>query len=99
MGLNEAAGYGAVAVTSLLAGALAQQYGLRPAPFLLGLSYTALALILSTVFIRETRGHVTVESATADPTQAHRSNGRIFADTTWRDRRCPRPARPDWSTT
>ena len=84
MGFNEAAGYGAVAVTSLLAGALAQQYGLRPAPFLIGLCYTALALVLSTVFIRETRGHVAVEAATADPAAAQLSNGRIFADTTWR---------------
>ena len=38
MGLNEAAGYGAVAVTSMAAGYLAAEYGLRPAPFLLGLS-------------------------------------------------------------
>src|SRR5512134_2862817 len=37
MGLNEAAGYGAVAVTSMAAGYLAAEYGLRPAPFLLGL--------------------------------------------------------------
>ncbi|ANS28724.1 major facilitator transporter [Rhodococcus opacus] len=49
MGLNEAAGYGAVAVSSLMAGYLADQYGLRPAPFLLGLAYTALALLLSGV--------------------------------------------------
>ncbi len=41
MGLNEAAGYGAVALTSLAAGYLAAEHGLRPAPFLLGLSYTA----------------------------------------------------------
>src|ERR671933_1297460 len=33
MGLNEAAGYGAVAVTSLLAGYLAADHGLRPVPF------------------------------------------------------------------
>lgn len=62
MGLNEAAGYGAVAVSSLLAGYLAGHYGLRPAPFLLGLSYTALALLLSGVFIRETAGHARLES-------------------------------------
>ena len=49
MGLNEAAGYGAVAVTSLLAGYLAEQYGLRPAPFLLGIAYIALASLLSGV--------------------------------------------------
>ena len=42
MGLNEAAGYGAVAVTSMLAGHLAGEYGLRPAPFLLGLFYITL---------------------------------------------------------
>ncbi|MDO5735662.1 MAG: MFS transporter [Propionibacteriaceae bacterium] len=62
MGLNEAAGYGAVAVTSLLAGYLAAEYGLRPAPFLLGLSYTALALLLSGVFVRETRGHAILDA-------------------------------------
>jgi len=38
MGLNEAAGYGAVAVTALATGAIAEQAGLRPAPFLLGLA-------------------------------------------------------------
>ncbi|MEE2034015.1 MFS transporter [Rhodococcus chondri] len=63
MGLNEAAGYGAVAVSSLLAGYLADQYGLRPAPFLLGLAYIALALLLSGVFVRETRDHARLEAA------------------------------------
>ncbi|KHJ70336.1 MFS transporter [Rhodococcus sp. Chr-9] len=63
MGLNEAAGYGAVAVSSLLAGYLAQQYGLRPAPFLLGLAYTALALMLSGFFVRETRDYARLEAA------------------------------------
>ena len=67
MGLNEAAGYGAVAVTSLVAGYLAGQYGLRPAPFLLGLFYVALALVLSGVFVRETRGHAEVEAALHTP--------------------------------
>lgn len=67
MGLNEAAGYGAVAVSSLLAGYLAGHYGLRPAPFLLGLSYTALALLLSGVFIRETAGHARLESQKHTP--------------------------------
>lgn len=67
MGLNEAAGYGAVAVSSLLAGYLAQQYGLRPAPFLLGLAYTALALMLSGVFVRETRDYARVEATGHTP--------------------------------
>ncbi|MGK8507215.1 MFS transporter [Nocardia asiatica] len=67
MGLNEAAGYGAVAVSSLLAGYLAEHYGLRPAPFLLGLAYTALALLLSGVLIRETRGHAHLEAGQHTP--------------------------------
>ncbi|MCF6735534.1 MFS transporter [Blastococcus sp. KM273129] len=67
MGLNEAAGYGAVAVTSLVAGYLAEQFGLRPAPFLLGLAYTALALLLSGVFIKETRGHARLEAGQHRP--------------------------------
>ncbi|MCH8561868.1 MFS transporter [Nesterenkonia sp. YGD6] len=75
MGLNEAAGYGAVAVTSLLAGYLAEQFGLRPAPFLLGLAYTALALLLSGAFVRETIGHAHLEAAEhvarADGTHDH----------------------------
>jgi len=67
MGLNEAAGYGAVAVSSLLAGYLAGQFGLRPAPFMLGLSYAALALLLSGVFVRETLGHARLESRNHTP--------------------------------
>ena len=62
MGLNESAGYCAVAVTSLFAGYLAEHFGLRPAPFLLGIACTALALLLSGVFVRETRGHTVLEA-------------------------------------
>ncbi len=58
MGLNEAAGYGAVAVTALLTGYIAAQAGLRPAPFLLGLAYAGLGLGASALFVRETRGYV-----------------------------------------
>src|SRR4029079_19584762 len=62
MGLNEAAGYGAVAVTALATGLIAAQYGLRPEPFFLGLAYAALGLGLSTLFVRETRGHAQQEA-------------------------------------
>jgi len=93
MGLNEAAGYGAVAVTSMAAGYLAAEFGLRPAPFLLGLSYTALALGLSTLAVRETRDHAKVESAghvpRADGRHDHLhgelSNGDVFAQTSFRE--------------
>ncbi len=62
MGLNEAAGYGAVAVTALATGYLAAAHGLRPAPFLLGAAYVALGLGLSTLAVRETREHARLET-------------------------------------
>lgn len=62
MGFNEAAGYGAVALTAAVAGYLAARYGLRPAPFLLGVSYAVIGLGLSAFFIRETRGYAHLEA-------------------------------------
>lgn len=64
MGLNEAAGYGALAATALATGYLAARHGLRPTPFYLGISYAALGLGLSTVFVRETREHARAEAST-----------------------------------
>jgi MFS family permease len=61
MGLNEAAGYGAVALTALATGFIAAEAGLRPAPFLLGLAYAGLGLGASALLVRETRGHVELE--------------------------------------
>jgi MFS family permease len=63
MGLNEAAGYGAVAVTALATGYLADAHGLRPAPFLLGIAFAALGLGLSSLAVRETREHARLEAA------------------------------------
>jgi MFS family permease len=57
-GINEAAGYGAVALTALLTGWIAAGYGLRPGPFFLGLAYAVLGLGASVLLVRETRGHV-----------------------------------------
>ena len=62
MGLNEAAGYGAVAVTALATGYLAARYGLRPEPFYLGIAFAALGLGLSTLAVKETQGHARAEA-------------------------------------
>jgi MFS family permease len=75
MGLNEAAGYGAVAVTALATGYLAAAYGLRPAPFLLGAAYIALGLGLSAAAVRETRGYARYEAASHP-----RADGRLGED-------------------
>lgn len=96
MGLNEAAGYGAVAATSLLAGYLAGQHGLRPVPFLLGIAYTALALLLSGVFVRETRPHALLDAGNMavrgtegrpglDTNLSNLSNSQIFSLTSFRE--------------
>lgn len=42
MGLNEFAGYFAVALSALATGQVASRYGLRPEPFLLGVVYVAM---------------------------------------------------------
>ncbi|MGH9275211.1 MAG: MFS transporter, partial [Acidimicrobiales bacterium] len=63
MGLNEAAGYGAVALTALATGYIAEHAGLRPEPFYLGLVFAGLGLGLSVLFVRETRGHADLEAA------------------------------------
>ena len=62
MGLNEAAGYLAVAATALATGYLAERYGLRPEPFYLGIAYAALGLGLSALAVRETRDHARLEA-------------------------------------
>ena len=65
MGLNEFAGYVAVALSALATGYIAQAYGLRPEPFYLGIAFVAVGLGLSAVFVRETRGHARLEAEQA----------------------------------
>src|SRR5690554_6741558 len=63
MGLNEAAGYGAVGLTALVTGYMASHYGLRPEPFYLGIAYTIVGLLLSIFVVKDTRKHAQLEAA------------------------------------
>lgn len=88
MGLNEFAGYFAVAGSALASGLIASHYGLRPQPFYLGVGYVALGLGLSVFVVRETKHHVSLEAklqgdavSSAVPTQRE-----IFWRTTLRDK-------------
>lgn len=56
MGLNEAAGYGAVALAAAGSGYLAAAYGLRPWPFVPGVAFALAGLLLSALFVRESHG-------------------------------------------
>jgi len=93
MGLNEAAGYAAVAVTALATGYLAESYGLRPAPFLLGIAFAAFGLGLSTLAVKETRGHARLEAATHiarddgrhDHLHGELTDGQVFTQTSFRE--------------
>src|ERR671938_204385 len=62
MGLNEFAGYLAVALSALATGVIASRYGLRPQPFYLGVAFVALGLALSLLCVRDTMAHVRLES-------------------------------------
>lgn len=62
MGLNEFAGYFAVAGSALATGVVAAHYGLRPQPFYLGVVFVVLGLFLSAAVVRETKHHVAAES-------------------------------------
>jgi MFS family permease len=62
MGLNEFAGYVAVAGSALATGFIAAHYGLRPQPFILGIAFVAFGLLLSAFAVRETRHHAAAES-------------------------------------
>jgi MFS family permease len=78
VGLNEFAGYVSVGVTAFLTGYIAQRYGLRPAPFFLGIAYAVLGLVLSLLLVRDTRGHVGVEISHAAPAVETLSFWQIF---------------------
>jgi MFS family permease len=90
MGLNEAAGYGAVAMTALATGYIAEHAGLRPEPFFLGLAYAGLGLGLSLFIVRETHAHARHEATNHTPTAGTHheglSTGEIFRLTSFGDR-------------
>lgn len=90
MGFNEAAGYGALALTALATGFIAQRAGLRPEPFFLGIAYAALGLMLSTFFVRETRDHARHEAEQHTTANADLHGGlstrEVFALTSFKER-------------
>lgn len=86
MGLNEFAGYVAVALSALATGHVAAVYGLRPEPFYLGVVFVAVGLGLSAVLVRETRGHARHEARTLAPPGAELSQGEVFLRTSFTDR-------------
>lgn len=82
MGLNEFAGYVALAAIAFLTGWIASNYGLRPYPFYAGIAMGLIGLVLSWLFVKDTRHHVKVETNTsAAPLLKN-----VFWETTWKHR-------------
>jgi MFS family permease len=92
MGLNEFAGYVAVALSSLATGYLAQAYGLRPEPFYLGIALAAAGLALSVLFVRDTHAHAQLEAKHHRPQSDGAANlaqltaREVFLRASWHDR-------------
>lgn len=86
MGLNEFAGYFAVAASAFTTAWIAAAYGLRPEPFYLGVAFVALGLVLSVFAVRETHHHVAHESAMTKSREALLSQREVFWRTTLTDR-------------
>ena len=61
MGLNEFSGYFAVGLITFLTSVIAENYGLRPYPFYLGIAISILGLFFSFFIVKDTRGHVAIE--------------------------------------
>ncbi len=84
MGLNEFAGYGAVALSALATGYVASVYGLRPEPFYLGVGYVALGLALS-LLVRDTHAHARKEATDHHGDAAPISQRELFVRTSFTD--------------
>jgi MFS family permease/rhodanese-related sulfurtransferase len=82
MGLNEFAGYIALAAIAFVTGWIASSYGLRPYPFYIGIGLAVVGLVLSLVFVQDTGRHVQLESSSSTIPKLKN----VFWDTTWKHR-------------
>jgi MFS family permease len=82
MGINEFAGYLAVGVVAFLTGYIAQNYGIRPYPFYIGIVLSVLGLLLTWIWVKDTRIFVTQEAKTSTVTKTEN----VFWTTTFMDK-------------
>jgi MFS family permease len=81
MGLNEFAGYIAVALMAFFTAYIADQFGIYPFPFYLGLAVAVLGLVISWIFVKDTSGFVQLESETTSSSTPRLNN--IFLETSF----------------
>ena len=87
MGLNECAGYGALAVAALVSGYLASRFGLRPMPFYLGIAFAIAGLVLSATLVGDTTQHAALEARRHEAITDNNSPSfvEVFAQTSFRN--------------
>jgi MFS family permease len=83
MGLNEFAGYVAVALMAFFTAFIADRYGIFPYPFYLGLGVSAIGLTMSILVIKDTASFVAKESIFIDQKPRLKN---IFTETSWKNR-------------
>lgn len=83
MGLNEFAGYVAVALMAFFTAFIADRYGIFPYPFYLGLGVSTIGLIMSILVIKDTASFVKKESIFIDQKPRLKN---IFIETSWKNR-------------
>jgi MFS family permease len=86
LGLNEAAGYGGVALAAALSGWLASQYAARDVLVVAGATVAVIALSVTVLFVRDTGAHVALEQSRHSGAGDSRPPGLrdAFADATYR---------------
>ncbi len=82
MGLNEFSGYLAVGVIAFLSGYLANTYGITPYPFYIGIAISIIGLLMSYLFIKDTRSFVAIEENSNNTTPLKN----VFLETTFRNK-------------
>lgn len=82
MGLNEFAGYIAVAVVAFLTGWVAGQYGLRPYPFYIGVIISVLGFFSSWLLVKDTKHHLAQEVISSNIPRLTN----VFWETTWKNK-------------
>lgn len=82
MGLNEFAGYLAVALVAFLTGWVASEYGLRPYPFYIGIVLAIAGFLGSWLLVKDTKHHMAHETTTSKVPKLKN----IFWETTWKNK-------------
>jgi MFS family permease len=82
MGINEFAGYLAVGIVAFLTGYIAEKYGVRPYPFYIGIVISILGLLLTVIWVKDTKNYVSQEAKNSKIT----TTDNVFLNTTFKDK-------------